>query len=86
MELTLFDASNPIHECMEHARSMIEPELDEESSEIDAPISSAMVTTTADPWDLQRRIGSQSVSQWAWKNIGDGHKRKRKTYAMRSKR
>jgi hypothetical protein len=65
MELTLVDASNPIHEWMEHARSTVEPELDEESPETNAPIPSAMVTTTADPRDLQHRTGSQSISQWA---------------------
>jgi hypothetical protein len=64
MKLTLVDASNPIREWMERARSTIEPELDEESPEIDAPISSAMMTAIADPRDLQRRTGSQSVSQW----------------------
>jgi hypothetical protein len=31
MKLTLIDASNPIREWMEHARSTVEPELDEES-------------------------------------------------------
>jgi hypothetical protein len=74
MELTLIDASNPIHEWMEHARSTVKPKLDEESSETNAPIPSAMVTATTDPQDLQRCIGSQSVSQWAQKNIGDSHK------------
>jgi hypothetical protein len=86
MELTLVDVSNPIREWMERARSTVEPELDEESPETDAPISSAMVTATGDPRDLQRRTGSQSVSQWARKNIGDNHKGKIKTYAMRLKR
>jgi hypothetical protein len=86
MELTLVDASNTIHEWMERARSTVEPELDEESPETDAPIPSAMVTATTDPRDLQRRTGSQSVSQWARKNISDSHKGKRKTYAMRPKR
>jgi hypothetical protein len=86
MELTLVDASNPIREWMERARSTVEPELDEESPETDAPIPSAMVTATADPRDLQCRTGSQSISQWARKNIGDSHKGKRKTYAMRPKR
>jgi hypothetical protein len=71
---------------MEGARSTVQPELDEESPETDAPIPSAMVTATADPQDLQRRTRSQSVSQWARKNIGDTHKGKRKTYAMRLKR
>jgi hypothetical protein len=65
MKLTLVDASNPIREWMERARSTVEPELDEESPETDAPIPSAMVIFTADPQDLQRRTGSQSVSQWA---------------------
>jgi hypothetical protein len=49
MELTLVDADNPIHEWMERARSMVQPELDEESPNIDAHISNVMVTTTADP-------------------------------------
>jgi hypothetical protein len=86
MELTLVDMSNPIRECMERARSMVEPELDEESPKIDAPIPSAMVIVIADPQDLQCRIGSQSISQWARKNIGDNYKGKRKAYAMRPKR
>jgi hypothetical protein len=49
MELTLIDASNPIREWMERARSTVEPELDKESSETDALIPSVMVTATADP-------------------------------------
>jgi hypothetical protein len=86
MELTLVDASNPICEWMERARSTAEPELDEESPETDAPIPYAMVTATADPRNFQHRTGSQSVSQWARKNIGDSHKGRRKTYAMWQKR
>jgi hypothetical protein len=86
MELTFVDVSKPIHEWMEHARSTIEPELDEKSPETNAPIPSAMVTATADPRDLQRCTGSQSISQWTRKNIGDNHKGKRKTYAMKLKR
>jgi hypothetical protein len=75
-----------IGEWIEHARSTVEPELDEESPKTDAPIPSAVVTATADPRDLQRRTGLQSISQWAQMNIGDSHKGKRKTYAMRPKR
>jgi hypothetical protein len=52
MELTLVDASNPIHEWMERARSTVQPKLDEESPETNAPIPSAMMTATADPRDL----------------------------------
>jgi hypothetical protein len=48
MELTLVDVSNPNHEWMDRARSMVESDLDEESLETDAPIPSVMVTTTAD--------------------------------------
>jgi hypothetical protein len=62
MELTLVDASNPIHEWIKCTRSTVEPELDEESLKNDAPISSAMVTATADPRDLQHCIRSQSIS------------------------
>jgi hypothetical protein len=58
MELTLVNVSNPIHEWMERVRSTVKPELDEESTEIDAPIPSAMVTATANPRDIQRRTGS----------------------------
>jgi hypothetical protein len=86
MEITLVDASNPIREWMDHARSTVQPELDEESPETDAHIPSSMLTATTDPRDLQRRTRSQSVSQWARKNIGDSHKGKRKIYAMRPKR
>jgi hypothetical protein len=64
MELTLVDASNPIREWMERARSTVKPELDEESLETDAPIPSAMVTAIADPQDLQRCTVSQYVLQW----------------------
>jgi hypothetical protein len=48
-----------------------------ESPGTDAPIPSLMVTATVDPQNLQRRIGSQSISQWTRKNIGDSHKGKR---------
>jgi hypothetical protein len=65
MELTLVDVSNPIHKWMERARSTVQPELDEESPETDALIPSLMMTVVADPQDLQRRTGSQSVSQCA---------------------
>jgi hypothetical protein len=82
MELTLVDASNPIREWMECARCTVQPELDEESPNTDAPIPSVMVTATTHPWDLQRRTGSSSISEWARKNIGDSHKGKRKTYVM----
>jgi hypothetical protein len=49
MELTLVYASNPNREWMEHARSTVQSELDEESSKTDVPIPSAMATATADP-------------------------------------
>jgi hypothetical protein len=86
MELTLVDASNPMHEWMERATSTVETELDEESPETDAPISNVMMTVTADPRDLQCRTGLQSVSQWARKNIGDSHKGKRKNICYEAKK
>jgi hypothetical protein len=61
--VTLVDASNPIREWMERARSTVELELDEESSETDALIPSAIVTAIADPRDLQRRTRSQFILQ-----------------------
>jgi hypothetical protein len=86
MELTLVDASNPIREWMEHARSTVQPELDKESPDTDAPIASAMVTATTHLRDLQCHTGSSSILEWARKNIGDSHRGKRKTYAMRPTR
>jgi hypothetical protein len=77
MELTLVDASNPIREWMERARSTVQLELDEESPDTDAPIPSAMVTATAHPRDLQYRTGSSSVLEWVWKNIGGSNRRKK---------
>jgi hypothetical protein len=86
MELTLVDASNPIREWIEHARSTVQPELDKESPDTDAPIHSAMVTATTHPQNLQCRTGSSSILEWARKNIGDSHREKKKTYAMRPTR
>jgi hypothetical protein len=86
MDLTLVDASNPIREWMERARSIVQPELDEKSPDTDALIPSAMVTAITHPRDLQRRTGSSSISEWARKNIGDSHRGKRKAYAMRPTR
>jgi hypothetical protein len=71
---------------MERARSTVQLELDEESSDTDALIPSVIVTATAHPRDLQRRTGSSSISEWARKNIDDSHRGKRKTYAMRPTR
>jgi hypothetical protein len=82
IEFTLVGANNPIRKWMERARSTVEPELDEESRETDAPVPSAMVTATANLQDLQRRIGSQSVSQWARKNIVDSHKGKKEKHML----
>jgi hypothetical protein len=65
MELTLVDASNPIHEWMERARSTVQPELDEESPDTDASIPSVMMTVITHPRDLQCRTGSSSISECA---------------------
>jgi hypothetical protein len=62
MEFTLVDVSNLFCEWMEHARSMVQPKLDEESPKTHAPIPSSMVTATADPRDLQHRTGSHPIS------------------------
>jgi hypothetical protein len=86
MELNLVDASNPIREWMERARSTVQPELDEESPGTDALIPNVMVIATTHPRDLQRRTGLSSISEWAQKNIGDSHGGKRKTYTMQPTR
>jgi hypothetical protein len=65
MELTLVNASNPIHEWMERAMSTVQPELDEESPDIDAPIPSAIVIATTDHRDFQCHTRLLSISEWA---------------------
>jgi hypothetical protein len=61
-------------------------ELDDESPDTDAPIPSVMVIAIANHRDLQCRTGSLSILKWAQRNIGDGHRGKRKIYAMKPKR
>jgi len=83
MELTLCDENNPIQEGMQVARSTQAPELDEEDTESDCPLPSHLVTDTIASVDLQRETGSQNLSQWAQKTIGDSHMGKRKRSTMR---
>ena len=54
MELSLNDVNNPIREWMEAGRSVGVPELDEETSDSDAPLPSHFVSDTVDPSDLRR--------------------------------
>jgi hypothetical protein len=61
MELTLIDASNPIREWMEYARSTVQPELDEESPGTDAPIPSVMV---------QPELDEESLFASGWSMLG----------------
>jgi hypothetical protein len=63
MELTLVDASNPIHEWMERARFTVQPELVEDSPGTDAPILSVIMISTDDPQDLQHCTRSLSISK-----------------------
>src|SRR6266508_3797830 len=78
MELSLNDANNPIREWMEAGRSVGVPELDEETSDSEAPLPSHFVSDTVDPSDLRRQTGAPSITQWASKVVGDTHTGKRK--------
>jgi len=48
----------------------------------DCPLPSRLVIDTVDALDLRRETGSQSLSQWARKTIGDTHIGKRKASTM----
>jgi hypothetical protein len=87
MELSLYDAQNPIRDWMEHGRSNADQLLDEEDTHSDTPIPSRIVTEGDDTTTLQRITGTPSLADWADKNVGDTHigKRKQKTMTKKSK-
>jgi hypothetical protein len=88
MELSLYDAQNPIRDWMEHGRSNVDPLLDEEDTHSDTPISSRIVTEGDDTATLQRITGTTSLVDCADKNVGDTHigKRKQKTMTKKGKK
>jgi hypothetical protein len=61
MELSLYDAQNPIRDCMEHGRSNSDPLLDEEDNQSDTPISSRIVTEGDDSRTSWRITGKSSL-------------------------
>jgi hypothetical protein len=61
MELSLYDAQNPIGDWMEHGRSNGDPLLDEEDNQSDTPISRKIVTEGDDSRTLQRITGKSSL-------------------------
>lgn len=85
MELSLYDANNPIRDWMEHGRSNADPVLDEEAPDSDVPIPSHLVTEDDDPQELQRILGTSSLVSWAERNIGETHTGKRKHKAVARK-
>jgi hypothetical protein len=87
MELSLYDAQNPIRDLMEHGRSKADPLLDEEDTQSDTTILSRIVTEGDDTRTLQKITGTSSLVDWADQNIGDTHmgKQKHKTMTMKGK-
>jgi hypothetical protein len=87
MELSLYDAQNPIRDWMKHGRSNANPLLDEEDTQSDTPIPSRLVTEGDDDTTLKRITSKSSLFDWADEIIGDTHvgKRKRKTIPKKGK-
>jgi hypothetical protein len=61
MELSLYDAQNPIRDLMEHGRSKADPLLDEEDTQSDTTILSRIVTEGDDTRTLQKITGTSSL-------------------------
>ncbi|TVU12808.1 hypothetical protein EJB05_46468, partial [Eragrostis curvula] len=76
MELTLLDESNPIRDWMEHGRSNGPPLLDEEATDSDTPIPSALVLQETE--QLEGINIAESIVSWAEDTVGDTHIGKRK--------
>jgi hypothetical protein len=87
MELSLYDAQNPIRDWMEHDRSNANPLLDEEDTQSDTPIPSRLVTEGDDDTTLKRITSKSSLFDLADEIIGDTHisKRKLKTIPKKGK-
>jgi hypothetical protein len=87
MELSLYDAQNPIRDWMEHGQSNENPLLNEEDTQSDTPISSRLVTEGDDSRTLQIITGKSSLVDWADETVGDTHigKRKHKTVRKNGK-
>lgn len=64
---------------MDNAWSNACPELDEDSTESDAPVPSPLVADLVDLTDICRATGASSVAEWAEQNVGYSHIGKRKT-------
>jgi hypothetical protein len=78
-DLSFYDMNNQIKDWMDNAWSNACPELDEDSTESDAPVPSPLVTDLVDLTDICRATEASSVAEWAEKNVGDSHIGKRKT-------
>jgi hypothetical protein len=87
IELSLYDAQNPIQDWMDHGRSNEDPLLDEEDTHSDNPILSRLVTEGGDSRTLQRITGKSSLANWADETVGDTHigKCKHKTITKQGK-
>jgi hypothetical protein len=74
MELSLYDAQNPIRGWMKHGRSNEAPLLDEEDTQSDTPMPSRVVTECDDATSLQKIIGKASLVEWGDGTVGDTHR------------
>jgi chromatin remodeling complex protein RSC6 len=78
IELSLYDAQNPIRDWMEHGRSNEAPLLDEEDTQSDTLMPSRIVTERDDVRSLQKIICKTYLIEWADETVGDTHIGKRK--------
>ncbi|XP_015649249.1 uncharacterized protein [Oryza sativa Japonica Group] len=79
LDLSFYESNNQIKKWMDNARSNANPELDEDSTESDAPVPSPLVANLVDLTDLRRTTGASTIAEWADVNIADTHIGKRKT-------
>jgi hypothetical protein len=80
MELSLYDAQNPIQDWMEHGRSNKAPLLDKKDTQSDTPM---IVTECDDAKSLKKITGKASLIEWADETVGDTHIGKRKQKTMK---
>jgi hypothetical protein len=88
MELSLYDAQNPIREWMEHDQSNADSLLDEEDTQSDTPILTRIVMEGDDATTLRRITGKASLVDWADETVSNTHigKQKQKTKGKKLKR
>jgi hypothetical protein len=75
--LSFYDENNPVREWMEYGRFNRAPVLDEDDDDGDIPLPPHIVRDQINMSDLREAMGDDSISDWAYKNMGDTHLEKR---------